>query len=156
MINVAKQQVSGLSSYTRKLQKFLHRAGDLSVIIGKQHLTGKNNVSCFVFVKSTGMNQLFYLAYISCSHSFQCRVSRKKCRRYEIHPRVRTLGGQAHGDHQFIVFLIVERAGSITVPLFQNGNNRAYFFFHGFFPSLCEMEVFHTISRFVKKGKKNQ
>ena len=68
------------------------------------------------------------------------RIAREERGRDQIDPRVRTLRGQAHRDHQLVILLILQRAERIRVFLLQRGNDPGHTFgcFHAFAsPDLC-------------------
>jgi hypothetical protein len=73
---------------------------------------------------------------IGTSHSFQSRISVKEGRSHKIHPGIGALGRQAHGDHQFVIFFVVQCTGGITVALLHNMDNLIDLFCHGDAPFL--------------------
>ena len=48
----------------------------------------------------------------------------------EIDPGIGALGGKPHGDHQFVIFAIVQGAQGVGITLLQNVNDFSYFLLH--------------------------
>ena len=64
LIQVAQQKIGCFPAYTGNAQQGLHGVRDFAPKVGNQLLAGKDNVSCFVPVKTAGTNIVFHITNI--------------------------------------------------------------------------------------------
>lgn len=133
-VNVAQQQIGGLAAHAGEPQQFLHGAGDLSAVVGQEHLAGQHDVPGLVLIKSAGADQLLHPLDGGAGHGLQSGELCEQGRCHLIDPCVGTLGGQPHGDHQLVIFFVVQGALALRVALLQKVDDGLNFFLHNALP----------------------
>ena len=68
-VKVTQQQIRRFSTHTGDAEQFLHGTGNLTAVVGKQHLTAQDDIPGLVLVKAAGMNQLLNMRNRSICHA---------------------------------------------------------------------------------------
>lgn len=122
-VKVAQQQVCRLASDAREGQKRLHRVGHFAVIEVAEHLARQHDVARLVLVKSARMHQRLDLGDVGVGKGIERRKAREQRGRDEVHAGVGTLRRKPHGDHQLIIFFVMQRAQRVGIAFAEDGND---------------------------------
>ena len=85
-VQIAQQQIGGLSAHTRQLQQRLHGVRHFAAVLLQQHPAGQHDVLCFLAIKAAGMDVGLNIGYVRICQRLQGRIGGKKGRRYQIDP----------------------------------------------------------------------
>ena len=141
MIDVAQDQIGGLSPHAGELQKIIHVVRHLSAVFIQYHPGGAHNIAGLGPEEACGMDVGLQFTDVGFGQRLQGGETGKESGRHHIYTLVGALGRQTDGKEQFIGFGIVQGADPVRVELFQlryDGEN-IRFCFHSDSPRLSEI-----------------
>ena len=154
MVNISQQQIGRFPAHAGQLQKVVHIVRHFPVKVAAEHLTGQHNVTGLMAVETAGPDIFLHFGNVRVGEIVQGGEPLKQRRGDQIHPRVGTLGRQPHGNHQFIILLIVQCTQGIGVGDFQCFDDASHPFIHSHGKFLIFYQWFFTIIPQVSTGGK--
>ncbi len=122
-VHIPQNQVGRLAAHSGQAQQILHGVGHPAAVLAEQHLGAQHHVTAFRPEKAAGVDVLAHLVNVRLGKALQGGEPRVQGGGDLVHPLVGALGGQAHGEQQLIVLLILQGAEGIGVQLLQRVHN---------------------------------
>ena len=133
VVDVAENEVRGLAPDAGETRQLLHRAGDPAAVLFKENFRALDEVFGLGIVKAAGLDGFADLFIAGVGERLERRELCVQRGGDHVHTRVGALGGEPHGEKQFIIFLVLQRAHGVGVELLQRLDDAADsgFGFHG-------------------------
>ena len=115
--DVAENEVRGLASDAGETRQLLHRAGDPAAVLFKENFRALDEVFGLGIVKAAGLDGFADLFIAGVGERLERREPCVQRGGDHVHTRVGALGGEPHGEKQFIILLVLQRAQGVGVEL---------------------------------------